>query len=451
MSAASFAQNAPAFRAPPPALRPLPGIPHPEIAPPRADVPLFLPPALMPRAATARRSEPYVPAALRRLRFRSLAPPDAHDAFTLRTSAGILAQLSLGLQAELRASDNVNSSPEPLSISDIIFDFTPVAHLTAGGVPGLQSESSPDPEFYLDALYAPTSHNLLRAGQSAFLQHLLVRAGRASPVLHVGARAAYDDNFSALGGDTSAEETSTLFEAGPVLEYRPSAKTTLHARSDWRRTTLEDPTGNHTELTGDAGLDCEMSVKTTAGLAVAAGHIAFDQPLFGTQDYWQGSAVLAWKATPKVTLHAQAGVEVRDFTRPVPKAEFVSAVGVAVLEWQPDERTRVAAAFRVQNVPSNVQGGALVRETKWALEAQRELGANFYASAETDWAGRRYDSGGDQSELTLRPAVGYQIISGAMLDSVKIELFYQLRLHWNHGAGGDFTRNQAGVQMTVFF
>ena len=451
MSATSFAQNAPAFRTPPPALRPLPGIPHPEIAPPRADIPLFLPPTLVPRAAAARRSEPYVPAALRRLRFRSLAPPDGHDVFTLRTSAGILAQLSLGLLAELRASDNVNSAPEPLSISDVIFDFTPVAHLTAGGVPGLQREASLEPEYYLDALYAPTSHQLVHAGQSAFLQHLLVRAGHASPFLHVGARVAYDNNLFALGGDTSAEETYTLFEVEPALEYRPSAKTTLHARSDWRQITLENPTGDHSELTGDAGFDCELSVKTTAGLAVAAGHIAYDQPQFGTQDYRQGSVVLAWKATEKLTLRAQAGVEVRDFHRPVPKAEFVSAVGAAVLEWQPDERTRVGAAFRVQNVPSNVQDGALVRETKWALEAQRDLGPSFYASAAADWAGRVYDAGGDQSELTLRPAVGYHLASGAMLDSMKIELFYQLRRHWNHGAGGDYTRNQAGVQMTVFF
>lgn len=451
MSAASFAQNSPAFRAQPPALRPLAGIPHPELAPPRADVPLFLPQSLLPQAAPGHAREPYVPFALRRSRLRNLAPAGPREAFTLRTSAGVLAQLSLGVQTEIRASDNASSAPEPFARADTFLEITPIAHLTAGGPPDLHEEAAPEPALYLDALYAPTSHQLLRAGEEHFLQHLIVRAGRATPVSHVGARVTYDENLFAVGGDSSAEETFTLFEIEPVLEYRPSVKTTLHARGDYREIILEQPGGDHTELTGDAGLDCELSAKTTLGLAVAAGHIEFAEPLFGAQDYRQGAVVLAWKATPKVTVRAQAGVEQREFERPVPKAAVVSAVAVAVLEWRPDERTRVAAAYRVQNLPSVVQGGALFRETKWALEAQRDLGVSFYASAEAAHTGRRYDTGRDETELTLRPAVGYHLVAGAMLDSVKIELFYQFRHHWNHGAGGDYSRNQAGVQMTVYF
>jgi hypothetical protein len=445
------AQSAPAFHTQPPALRQLPSVPHPELVPPPVNVPLFLPPALMPASARRRVNEFYVPLTLRRQRQRNLEPPDARDAFTLRTSSGILAQLSLAVQAELRATDNVNSAPRPLAEADTILEVTMLAHLTAGGSGALQPESSTDPEYYLDASYAPTSHQLLRAGTSDFLQHLAARAGYASQVMHTGVRIAYDEDLFASGSESSPEENFTVLEGGPFFEYRPSAKTTIHARGDLHRITLKEPGGNRIDRTAEAGIDCDLSVKTTAGLGAAVGHIDFDQSRFGTQDFEQCFAVLVWKATPTVNIRAQAGAEFRQFSRPVPKDSIVSGVALAALDWRPDERTRVSAAFRVQNQPSTVQNGALFRETRYAIEAQHDIGTHFYISGDAEHVGRHYDTGRDESELTLRPAIGYQLVSGALLDSVKMELFYQLRRHWNHGAGGDYTRNQAGMQMTVFF
>ena len=457
------AQDAPAFRFQP-QLRPLAAQPRANRYVAGAEASLPVAPAGVARTPSRRRDEFYIPLALRRQRQRNFALASARDIFTFRAPGGLSAQLSLGLQSEFRATDNFNSAPAALALSEEIFEFTPIARLNVGGLPGLQPERSPEPEYYLDALYAPTSHHLLRAGQSAFLQQLLAFAGRATHVAHTGVRIAYDENIFAAAGDSSAEESYTLLEVGPVLDYRLSAKTAVHVRGDYRRITRDNPTPNRSELTGDARIDCELSVKTTAGLGVAAGHIRFHQALFGTQDYGQAFVTLVWKATPKVTFRTQVGVELRQFTRPLPKAagfapvaaappkpDSIAPVAVTVLEWRASEKTRVAAAFRVERQPSVEQGGALFRETKLGIEAQHDIAASFYARGELEFARRAYDSGRLETELTLRPAMGYQLTSGAIFDSAKLEVFYQFRHHWNQGVGGDYVRNQAGLQLTVFF
>lgn len=446
----AWAQDAPSFRYQP-ALRPVAALPRATWYPPGVEAPLPVAPVVVSPTAGRQREEVYVPLALRRLRQRNFAFGTSRDAFTIRAPGGVLAQLSLGVQTEFRATDNVNSAPSTTALSDEILDVTPIARLSIGGVPGLQPERSTDPAPYLDALYAPTSHQLLRGGTYAFLQHLLVQAGRATPVAHTGVRFAYDENTFASSSDSSAEENYNVLETGPVIDYRMSAKTAVHFRGDYRRITLDDASGNRSELAGDARLDCELSVKTTAGIGAAAGHITFDRTDFGTQDYWQGFVTLVWKATEKLSFRTQAGVELREFTRALPKADHVSPVAVAVLDWRATERTRVAAAFRVQNQPSVEQSGSLFRETKFAFEAQHDISASFYARAELEYARRAYDTGRLETEVTVRPAVGYQLVSGAAFDSVKLEVFYQFRRHWHSGAGGDYDRNQAGVQLTAFF
>ena len=443
------AQDAPAFRYQPP-LRPVVVLPHVELNLPRADVAVPLAPTVAAPAPRPRRETNYVPLAIRRQRQRNLAAPDSHDTFTLRVSDRVLAQLSVGFQSEVRISDNITSAPDPLAHADEVFEFTPVAHLSAGGLPGLQPEKSLEPEFYLDALYAPTSHQLLRAGESAFLEHLEIRAGRATAVAHTGVRVAYHENLFAASGDTSTEENFAYLNVEPLFEYRASAKTTLHVRGDYQRVTLDQPDGNRSEFAADSGFDVELSPKTTAGLGGVLGHIDFDNTRFGKQDYRQGYAAFTWKATPKVTVRTQTGIESREFARPIPKPDGITPVSVAVLDWRASDSTRVAAAFRIQNQPSVAQGGALFREMKFAGEAQHDFGTAFYARSEVEYVERRYDSGRDETELTLRPALGYQLSAGAWFDSVKCELFYQFRQRWNSDGPG-YDRNQAGLQLTVFF
>ena len=134
----------------------------------------------------------------------------------------------------------------------------------------------------------------------------------------------------------------------------------------------------------------------------------------------------------------------------MPKPDGLTPVSVAVLDWRASETTRFAAAFRLQNQPSVAQGGALFREMKYAVEAQHDFGTAFYARGDAEYVERRYDSGRDELELTLRPALGYQLNSGAWFDSVRFELFYQFRQRWNSDGPG-YDRSQAGLQLTVFF
>ena len=449
MSVPAPAQDAPAFRYQPP-LRPVVVLPHVELNIPRAEIPLPLVSTAVAPASPRQRDRPYVPLALRRQRQRNLDAQTAHDTFTLRLPDRILAQLSIGMQSELRFSDNISSAPDPLAHADEVFEFTPVAHLSAGGIPGLQPERSLEPEYYLDALYAPTSHQLLRAGESAFLEHFDIHAGRATAVAHTGARFSYHESIFAASGDSSTEENFTSLEVEPVIEYRTSAKTTLHGRGNYRRITLDQPDGNRSEFSADAGIDIELSPKTTAGVGGIVGHIDFDNTRFGKQDYGQAYAALTWRATPKMTFRTQTGVEKRKFSRPIPKPDQTTPVSVAVLDWRASETTRVAAAFRIENQPSVSQGGALFREMKTALEAEHDFGGRFYARGEVEYVERRYDSGRDEEQLTLRPALGYHLSPGAVFDSMKLEFFYQFRQHWNSDTPG-YDRSQGGLQLTVFF
>ena len=453
MNVLAAAQDAPAFRFQSAQLRPLAPLPQSTqvIAGPPLTLPV-LPPVIV-RTLRPRGDDRDTPAFLRRQRLRGLAAFEPSETFTLRTTDGaaILAQLSLGFQTQLLASDNVNSAAAPLALSDTIFDFTPIARVTAGGTPRLQTADSREPEFYLDALCAPTEHQLIHAGQSAFLQHLFLQAGRASAVALTGARLTYDENTFAAGSDSAAEESFTSLEAGPVIEYRTSVRTTAHVRSNYRRITLDQPDGNRTEGDINAGIEYEISPKTIVGTGFEGGHIRFDREDFGTQDYRQSYVSMAWKATPKLTFRTRTGVEWRGFQRLIPRPEKISVVTGTTLEWRPTETTRAAASLSIRNQPSVTQNGSLFRETRYAAEAEHDIGYSYYARGEIECVERAYDTGGRETELTLRPAVGYRIRSGAILDGVKLEVFYQFRQHWNHTTGGGYTRNQGGVQLAVFF
>lgn len=452
MNALAVAQDAPAFRFQSAPLRPLTPLPRSSQPVAGPAVALPAPPGAMVRAPRLRSDDRDMPAFLRRQRLRGLAALEPSETFTIRTTDGaaILAELSLGFQAQVQTSDNINSAPPAQAIAEEIFDFTPVAQLTAGGIPRLQSEDSREPELYLNAIYAPTEHQLLRAGRSAFLHHLLAQAGRSNAVVHAGVRLTYDENLFAAGNDSSPEETYALLEVRPVVEYRASVKTTVRFRSDYRRITFEQPDGNRTEGDGEAWIDYLISPKTIVSAGFEAGRIHFDRSDFGTQDYRQGSVSAAWKATAKITFRTRIGVEWREFHRPDRPPEKVSVVGTATLEWRPTEKTRVAASFETRNEPTASQSGSLFRRTRYGIEAEQDLGYSYYARCEVECVQRDYDTGREESEITLRPAVGYRILTGAVFDRVRLELFYQYRRHWTRGADG-YDRNQCGIQLTAFF
>ncbi len=452
MNVALCAEDMPAFRFQSAQLRPLVALPPATqgVATPLVSVP-SLPPVIA-RPPRIRNEDQDLAAFIRRQHLRGLAGSERTDTFTIRTTDGaaVLAQLSLGLQVQIQSSDNANSAPAGQARADTIYDFTPIARVIAGGSPGLQPEDSREPEYYLDALYAPTEHRLLQAAQSAFLQHLLVEAGRSTPIVQTGVRLTYDENTFAAGTDSSAEESYALLEVGPVLKYRLSPKTTLGAHSAYRRITLDQPDGNRREGDIDAGFEYEYSPKTTLGLGFEGGHIEFDREDFGTQDYQQGYFSMAWKPTPKLMLRTRTGVERREFQRVAPKPDKISVVSSAAIEWRPSEQARLTATFANYNQPSVTQGGSLFRETRYGLDGSQDIGRSCYLRCEMEYRERAYDTMRYESEVNIRPAIGYRIVSSPLVDSARIEVFYQFRRHWNRSAAG-YDRNQFGVQLTTLF
>ena len=448
-----MAENAPLFRVESAQLRPLAPVPQAiqTVAGPAVALPAI--PSAVVRAPRVRREVRDVPAFVRRQRLRGLAGLEPAETFTIRTpdGAAVLAELSLGLQVQVQAGDNVNAAPPPLAIADTVLDFTPIIRLTAGGSPRMQSEDSREPEFYLDALYAPTEHRLVRERESGFLNHLLVQAGRSTAVAQTGVRLLYDDNVFAAGSESTPEESFTVFEVGPIVAYRTSVRTTVHFRASFRRITEEQATGNRRESDLEAGIEYEISPKTIVGTGLGAGHIRFDEESFGTQDYRQGYGSIAWKPTRTLAFRTRMGVEWREFQRQDPPPTKWSLVGSAALEWEATATTRLAALLAITNQPSVVQSGTLFHEVRYGLQVEQDLGEHYYAACEVECQEREYDTGRHETDFTLRPALGYRILSGAVCDSIRLEVFYLFRRHWNHGAGGDYTRNQGGVQLSLLY
>jgi hypothetical protein len=393
------------------------------------------------------------PVKLRRHPLREITLATEDEPCTIRTpeSSPIDARLSLGVQTEFRATDNVANVPNARATSEMFHDLTPIVRLTLGDNPDNRPWDWTEKEGYLDVLYAPTWHRLLEAQTMQFLHYLNARVGRLTPLLHTGARFVYDDNLFASQEEGSPEDNFTMREIVPFIEYRPSQVTILHVRGEYRQLQLQNPVGDRSEWVADAGVDVVVSAKTTVGLSAQMGRIEYDQPQLGMQYYSQGFLSMVWLPTQKVTFQTRVGVELREFDRPKPLENQWSPLATAFLSWQPTERTRLAGTFGLRNYPSIVRLGSLVTDMRFGLDVTQDLGSRFYGRVEAESIHRDYNAGFQEWELTARPALGYRLTSSELLDAAQIEVFYQFRRRLNNGFGDDFVRHQAGVQLTVFF
>jgi hypothetical protein len=393
------------------------------------------------------------PVALQRHPLRNIEPFREYRPFTLRMpgETGVAAQISAGFQTDVRYNDNINSAPAGMAVGDAIVDWTPIIQLNIGDPAGERPEGSLDSTYYLEVQYLPTIHERLNAGTTRTLQRLIGEAGRANAILRTAVRFEYDENLFGASGESSQEDTFTILEVSPIIEYNLSAKTTLYAEGTFRRVTLQPGTGNRTAYILDTGFDCATSVKTTIGLGSEVGHIQFDQQASGAQDYQQGYVSWAWRPTAKIGFQTRVGAELRHFKTEISKPDRISPIVTATLNWQASDSTRVNAGFRVRNQPSVVLAGGLFQEIRLGADVTHDLAYNLYIRGEAEVIRRNYDNGLSQIEWTLRPALGYRTKQSKVLDSLTVELYYEFRGHHANLGNSDFQRNMFGVQTTAYF
>ena len=396
---------------------------------------------------------PETPIQLQRHPERNLAQDPQNMPFTLRTTAGgaIVVQASFGLQTAVWYNDNYTAVPNDRAIAETILEIRPVIRLNLGSPPGPRLEKSLETEWFAQLQYLPAIHVLAAAGTSRTLQRMIADVGRTNPIVSTAVHFQHDENIFGATGDNSREESYALTELSPILIYSPSARTSLRASGFYRRITQDNPTSNRTEHFVDTGIDLATSVKTSIGVGSELGHIDFDVSEFGVQNCQQGYLSFAWKPSPKVSFQTRAGVELREFERPLPKPDRVSPVVAAILNYAPDPVTRINLGLRVHNEPSVSQTGALFQEVRLGVDARRDLGWNLYARAEIALSWRSYDTKLEQCETTLRPAIGYHTDRGRIFDSVNIELFYQYRRLRSNAIDADYDRNIFGIETTIFF
>ncbi|MEQ1851547.1 MAG: outer membrane beta-barrel protein [Chthoniobacteraceae bacterium] len=415
-------------------------------------MPLQAIPAAGSRAGAGARP-PETPLALQRHPVRNLAVRGSDPAFTLRSPGDgeVLAQVSVGLQNATWHTDNVANAERRLAVSETIMEWRPILRLDIGAPPSGSLLDSRGTEYYVEIQYAPTIHTLLRAGTSTTLHHVAGEIGRATPVLRSAVRCEYDENIFGARGDNTLEDSSTVSELSALIEYGLTAKTTLRAEGIWRRVTSGNEATDRDEYILDAGLDSATSVKTALGAGMELGHVLFDRDQLGSQDYVQGYTSMAWQATRKVRAQTRVGVELRQFEAPVPKPDRVTPVATVIVNWVPDEGTRVNVGFRIRNQPSIVIGGSTFQELRFGADARHDLPRQFYVRAEAAVIRRKYDGGARDTETFVRPAIGYRMGGNRIFDSLNLELYYHFRRTDSNVQGADIERSLFGIESTVYF
>ena len=282
------------------------------------------------------------------------------------------------------------------------------------------------------------------------MQRIIGEVGRESPFALTAVHFEYDENLVVTSDNFSSEDTYTLLEISPIIAYNPSAKTSLWAQAFYRGISIQNSNSDRTEYVLDMGINCETSAKTTLGVGAEVAYITFADPEFPAEHYQQAFIVWAWKATAKLAFQTRTGVELREFATPS-KPNHGSFVTNTVMNWLPNEQTRVNLGIRVQNQPSVNENGALFQEVRIATDVRHEFGWNVYLRGEIDIDHRNYDSGLTQTDVVFRPAVGYHTEVGRLLDSLNIEIYYQYQLRFSNQINSNFDRNVIGLQSTIYF
>ena len=409
------------------------------------------PPGAVPSRAAAR--PPETPAYFQRHPGRNLDPREGAAAFTWRSTsdAEVLAKLSIGVQSDIRRTDNVAYAPRSRAIDDAIMEWRPILQFEMGNPPAGRTADASSTDYFFRLRYAPTLRMLLDAGTARTLQRVEGEIGRASPVLTSIVRFEYDENIFGAQGDNTVEESNTVTEVSPMLEYHLSAKTAVRAEGTWRRIAAQESATQRSEHILETGIVCAATAKTTLGTGLEIGHIIFDRALFGIQNYQQAYVSMAWQASQKIRFQTRLGVELREFDAPAPKPMRVSPVATAVLNWTPDDNAQLNAGFLVRNQPSVSLLGATFQEIRFGVDGRRRIAENFYLRGEAAITRRAYDTGARELEAVLRPAFGFHTHTSGIFDSVNVELYYQFRRTDSNQRGADRDRNIFGIESTLYF
>lgn len=415
-------------------------------------VPLSGPPAGSSRPLTPARS-PETPLAFQRHPGRNLNAQDGTPSFMLRSTsdAGVLMQIGVGIQSDIWHSDNLNNAKRSAAIGQAIAELRPIVQLNLGSPPVGAAADSLRSEYYLQLRYTPAQQTLLDAGTSRMLQRVAGEIGRASPVLATAVRFEYDENIAAIRGDGTVEDTGTVTEISPELRYSLSAKTTFHIEGTWRRIAAQATSANRTEYILGTGITTTISPKTTLGTGLEFGHIPFDRAQFGAQDYEQTYVSMMWQPSAKIHFQTRAGVELRQFDRPIPMPTRVTPVASWIMNWSPNDSTQINAGFLVRNQPSVSKLGATFREIRLGTDAKYQVGRNWYLRGEIVLTQRDYDTGTSELETDVRPAFGFHTDRTRLFDSLNFEIYYQFRRVDSNQRGADRDRNIIGIESTLYF
>jgi hypothetical protein len=393
-----------------------------------------------------------VPLGLQRHPTRDLGD-DETATFALRAPGGadLDGQLALGLLNETRFSNNVDGTPPQFAREDTVNETTPQIRLRLGDAPGPRGPASLDSEYYLQLEYLPTVRTLIGDGDERVLQRVRADLGRVNPVSTLALHFEYDENLFALSGLDSPEDSFTLLEVAPRLEYRPSERTLIRALPTYDRIEVQNGVTDRSDYILDLGLFWDYSVKTQLGAGVELRHILFDEAALGEVDYEYSYLSCTWRATPKLFVQFRAGAEFRQLDRPGDSGDNVEPAATLLINWLPAEATSLSAGFQARNQPSVTGHGELYQDLRFALDGTRDLSHDFYVRGEFVVRQRDYETGRREFECTVRPAIGYRPLSQKVLNSLRVELFYQHRLLDSNQPNADFTQEMVGIQSLIAF
>lgn len=262
--------------------------------------------------------------------------------------------------------------------------------------------------------------------------------------LHVGV---FADTGTSI--DVSDRVQRQVYYVGLTSHYVLTDKTSWDLNADWNFTHYHGLISSSQEQV-QAYFNYEFSPKVTVGVGSAVGYVNVQGG--GNQVFEQGSVRVSFRTTEKLTLIADTGVDVRQFSQGGGNA--VNPVFGVKAAWAVREGTEIDLSCRRQIYASAIFQDQNYTATSVDLSVRQRFTDNVDLFLSGGYVNASYSStaGGipasrEDNYFYLRPALQWHVLRW-----LSIGIFYEYSQNISSGQGArSFTRDRAGIQASVAF
>lgn len=252
-----------------------------------------------------------------------------------------------------------------------------------------------------------------------------------------------------------------IWDTKASAEYTVSEKTS--ASLEFAQSINDYPAVNFVDSVDRSGavwLDYQMLPKLRVGLGGGGGYQQIDNTATTVNPnsvYYNGKLRMDWRATDKLTVRANGGLEERHYQGV--NLDRLGLVFGVTADWRAGEKTTVTLSAQRGQKPSNSNGDTSNEETSLTLGIKHRLVDQWTISLDSGYSFSHYTATQSGQPVSvgairndeyyyLKPGVAYRFAERA-----QASVFYQYRRNNSDLAnnGNDFYNNQLGVELSYRF